>query len=229
MNRDQQLNRLQCHIRSCTRCVEAGHLPVANPIFRGRAGNRNLIVGQAPGPRAHLSGVPWSGASGTLLRKWFATAGFDPERFLDDWYFTSLTKCFPGKAISGSGDRVPSARERALCRSHLDAEIRLVQPRLVVALGRLAIDAILPEAKSLTLKGLVGSIQTVDLGYGPVPVIPLPHPSGVGRWLNAPANRALVERAMVQLKHLRQDICEPTVDPAAPVRCMAAWPTASQE
>jgi len=67
------------------------------------------------------------------------------------------------------------------------------------------------------------------LGYGPVPVIPLPHPSGVGRWLNAPANRALVERAMVQLKHLRQDICEPTVDPAAPVRCMAAWPTASQE
>lgn len=162
-----------------------------------------MVIGQAPGPRAHLSGVPWAGASGTLLRKWFAKAGFDPELFLDDWYFTSLTKCFPGKATSGSGDRVPSAPERALCRPHLDAEIGLVRPRLIVALGRLAIDAMIPDAKGQTLKELVGTVQTIDLGYGPVPVIPLPHPSGVGRWLNDPSNRARVDQAMTQLKCLR--------------------------
>lgn len=188
-----------------------------------------MIIGQAPGPRAHLSGVPWAGASGTLLRKWFAMAGFDPERFLDDWYFTSLTKCFPGKATSGSGDRVPSAPERALCRPHLDAEIALVRPRLVVALGRLAIDAMVPEAKSHTLRELVGSGRSVDLGYGTVPVIPLPHPSGVGRWLNDPANRALVEMAMVQLKQLRKDTGETTVHPAARVHQMDASSTATMD
>ena len=164
-----------------------------------------MIVGQAPGPRAHLSGVPWSGASGTLLRKWFAGAGFDPDHFLNDWYFTSLTKCFPGKAKHGAGDRVPSAAERALCRTHLDAEIALVQPRLIVTLGRLAADALIPGARSMTLRGLVGSSFTVDLGYGLVTLVPLPHPSGVGRWLNDPANRALVDRGLAHVATFRGD------------------------
>jgi uracil-DNA glycosylase len=131
-----------------------------------------------------------------LLRKWFAGAGFDPDRFLDDWYFTSLTRCFPGKAISGPGDRVPSMAERTLCRSWLDAEIALLQPGLIVTLGRLAANAIIPGARSLSLRDLVGTVYPVDLGYGEVPVVPLPHPSGVGRWLNDPANRALVDRAL---------------------------------
>lgn len=205
-NRQPQLDTLQEKISSCTRCVVAGYLTEANPIFRGRAGNRNMLIGQAPGPRAHLSGVPWAAASGTVLRKWFARAGFEPERFLDDWYFTSVTKCFPGKASSGSGDRMPSAAERGLCRPHLDAEIHLVQPHLIVTLGRMAIESILPESKPLALKDLVGTFHMVDLGYGAVPVIPLPHPSGVGRWLNDPVNRTLVESAMVHLNRLRQDV-----------------------
>lgn len=202
MNREQQLNNLQREIRSCTRCVEAGHLPEATPIVWGHAGNRNMIIGQAPGPRAHLSGVPWAGASGKLLRRWFAKAGFAPERFLDDWYCTSLTRCFPGKATSGNGDRAPSAAERALCRPHLDAEIALVRPRIIIALGRMAIDAMIPGAKSRTLGELVGSVRTVDLDYGPVSMLPLPHPSGVGRWLNEPTNRALVDGAMSRLRDL---------------------------
>jgi len=198
-----QLAAVQCAIAACVRCVDAGFLAEANPIFRGHAAHRNMIVGQAPGPRAHLSGVPWSGASGTLLRKWFAGAGFDPDHFLNDWYFTSLTKCFPGKAKHGAGDRVPSAAERALCRTHLDAEIALVQPQLVVTLGRLAADALIPGALSMTLRGLVGSSFTVDLGYGLVTLVPLPHPSGVGRWLNDPDNRALVNRGLVHIAAIR--------------------------
>lgn len=194
--RTEQLEVVQRRILACTRCVDAGYLAAANPIFRGKATHRNMIVGQAPGPRAHLSGTPWSGASGTLLRKWFGQAGFDPERFLDDWYFTSLTKCFPGKAKLGAGDRAPSAAERSLCRPHLDAEIALVQPRLIVTLGRMAADALIPGGRSMTLRDLVGSSVTLDLGYGPIVVVPLPHPSGVGRWLNDPANRTLVDRGL---------------------------------
>ena len=138
------------------------------------------------------------------MRTWFASAGFDPECFYDDWYFTSLTKCFPGKAKSGNGDRAPSARERALCRPNLDTELSLVRPTLIITLGRQAAEAIIPEARSRTLKELVGSIWHIDLGYGSVPVIPLPHPSGVGRWLNDPANQALVNEAMRQLGQLRE-------------------------
>lgn len=203
--RSARLDAVQAAILGCTRCVEAGWLERATPIFRGHAGLRNMIVGQAPGPRADRSAIPWSGASGTLLRRWFGQAGFDPERFLDDWYFTSLTKCFPGKAKHGSGDRAPSAAERSLCRSHLDAEIALVQPRTIVTLGRLAADALVPGARKLALRELVGAGFTIELGYGPVVVVALPHPSGVGRWLNDPANRALVDAALVQLDRVRRD------------------------
>jgi uracil-DNA glycosylase family 4 len=197
-----QVERLHQNICACTRCVDAGYLAEANPVFRGNACDRRMIVGQAPGPRAHEAGVPWSGASGTLLRKWFARAGFDPDRFLDDWYFTSLPRCFPGKARAGPGDRVPSMAERRLCRPWLDAEIALLQPSLIVTLGRLAANAIIPDVRSLTLRDLVGSVHLVDLGYGKVPVVPLPHPSGVGRWLNDPANRALVDQSMDRLGSL---------------------------
>lgn len=212
MNRDHHLKALQEEIRACTLCVQAGHLTEAHPIFRGRDGDRYMVIGQAPGPRARLSGVPWAGASGKLLRTWFAKAGFDPDRFLDDWYFTSVTKCFPGKAPAGNGDRAPSAAERSLCRPHLDAEIALVRPRLVVTLGRMAINAMIPEAKSLTLTELVGSVHIIDSGYGLVPVIPLPHPSGVGRWLNDAINRALVDDAMRQLRRLRDTADETAIE-----------------
>lgn len=85
-------------MRACTRCVAAGFLTTAHPIFRGDAGQRVMIVGQAPGIRANDLDVPWSGPSGVMLRGWMARAGFPEEVFFETWYLTSLTKCYPGKA-----------------------------------------------------------------------------------------------------------------------------------
>jgi uracil-DNA glycosylase len=201
--RTHQLIALSRDVHACDRCVAARHLPEAHPVIWGPSVGRNMVIGQAPAQGAHLKDRPWTGPSGTLMRSWFALAGFDPDLFYDDWYFTSLTKCFPGKAVSGNGDRAPSARETSLCRSHLDTEIALIRPPLVITLGRMAAEAVIPGARPLTLRELVGTIWTVDLGYGTVPVVPLPHPSGVGRWLNDPANRTLVDRAMSELARLR--------------------------
>jgi uracil-DNA glycosylase len=206
VTRKRQLTLLQQTIRECTRCVDAGYLTRANPIVRGGVASRGMLIGQAPGLRADRANVPWSGPAGNLLRSWFARAGYDPECFLDDWYFAAITRCFPGKAASGPGDRVPSRAERALCRPHLDAEIALVRPTVVITLGRLATDTFIPGAKRLTFRELIGTVYPVDLGYGPVPFVPLPHPSGVGRWLNDPTNRALVETAMDRLREIRADL-----------------------
>lgn len=210
--RRQQLAALQREVRACNLCVSSGHLTEAHPVIWGPVVGRNMVVGQAPAQRAHLADRPWSGPSGRLMRTWFARAGFDPDRFYDDWYFTSLTKCFPGKAASGSGDRAPSATERALCRSFLDTELHVIRPPLIIALGRQAAEALIPEARKLTLRDLVGSIHTGDLGYGDVPIVPLPHPSGVGRWLNDPENRALVDRAMDLMAELVGNATVPSRD-----------------
>jgi uracil-DNA glycosylase len=198
-----QLDALARDVFACTRCANAGHLPAAHPVIWGPIAGRNMVIGQAPAKDAHLSPGPWQGATGRLMRQWFARAGFDPDRFYDDWYFTSITKCFPGKAVSGNGDRAPSGKERALCRPYLDAELALVRPPLILTMGRLAAEAVIPGARSLSLKDLVGSVRTVELPHGAIPVVPLPHPSGVGRWLNHADNRALVDRAMDALAELR--------------------------
>lgn len=190
------LTHLQGEIRTCRRCVHAGFIREAHPIVRGGREHRRMVVGQAPGARAHEVGVPWSGASGVLLRGWFERARFPPESFLDTWYFTSLTKCFPGKVAGGKGDRAPSAAERRLCASWLEGEIAIVRPAILVTLGRLAAEALVPATKRRSLAEIVGRAWNADLGYGEVTIIPLPHPSGVSRWRNDPANAALVDQAI---------------------------------
>jgi uracil-DNA glycosylase len=101
-----------------------------------------MIVGQAPGARAHQTGVPWSGRSGEILRGWLEQAGFPSGAWRETWYLTSLTKCFPGKAAQGKGDRAPSPAEIALCGDHLAAELALVRPEIVVTLGKLPAPAV---------------------------------------------------------------------------------------
>lgn len=205
MNRptQDQLDILIRDVRACDRCAAAGHLDEAHPVIWGPVIGRGMVIGQAPAKAAHLAPGPWQGPSGRLMRQWFARAGFDPNRFYDDWYFTSITKCFPGKAASGNGDRAPSGKERALCRPHLDTELALIRPPLIVTMGRLAAEAVIPGARALSLKDLVGSVRMVEMTHGEVPIVPLPHPSGVGRWLNDPDNRALVDQAMDELATLR--------------------------
>ncbi|MGC4189784.1 MAG: uracil-DNA glycosylase family protein [Thermomicrobiales bacterium] len=197
--RAAELTAYQATMRACTRCVAAGLLAEAHPVFRGQAVQRLMIVGQAPGARAHERGVPWSGPGGDLLKGWLVQAGFPADTFLETWYLTSLTKCFPGSATSGKGDRAPSAAEIRLCADHLAMEIALVQPEIVVTLGRLAAAALIPGARRLRLVDLVGNSFSVDLGFGKVPVVPLPHPSGVSRWRNDPQNWALTDRGLDEL------------------------------
>lgn len=193
-----ELATFQRRLRACRACVDAGYLPDAAPVFRGAATRTRMIVGQAPGARGHERGVPWSGPSGQLLRGWLARAGFAGETFLDDWYFTSVTKCFPGPA-AGGGDRVPSRAEQVLCAPWLEGELILVRPSLIVTLGRLATTRFVPATRRLPLAAIIGQRWTTAQPWGDVPVIPLPHPSGVSRWLNAPANRALVDQALALL------------------------------
>jgi len=165
---------------------------------------RLMVVGQAPGPAAHERGVPYSGATGKTLARWLEAAGFPPGALHERFYLTSLTKCFPGKATGGrgKGDRAPSAREIGWCRTHLDREIALVRPAVVVSLGRLAANALAPETRGLPLAEIVGRTWPGERGEHVFVLVPLPHPSGVSHWLNDAANRARVDTALGELAAL---------------------------
>jgi uracil-DNA glycosylase len=192
---------LQQEISACTRCVEAGFIPVANPIFQGHAGQRLMVVGQAPGPRAGTLGEPYRGATGKALQAWLTRAGFAKGALHRDFYLTSLTKCFPGPARhGGQGDRPPSVTEIRFCSGHLDREIALVQPEIVLALGRISAERLDPTVRGQTLANVVGTLRPAERAGHEFVVLPLPHPSGVSRWLNQPEHRARLDLALEILR-----------------------------
>lgn len=197
---------LQRRHRSCTRCVDAGFISAAQPVFSGRFGQRVLLVGQAPGPDEIDRERPFAGRAGRQLMRWLATTYGDEKTARERVYITSTTTCFPGRRPDGSGDRRPSGAEVALCAPWLDELIALLQPRLILPVGglaltRLGIDRRLDDAvgRLFTLEGHeVGAPRAGDTRL----LLPLPHPSGQSRWLNHPARLALLESALARLPAL---------------------------
>lgn len=193
------LRRLHARIRACANCVDAGYLEQAAPVVAGNVTDRVMIVGQAPGVVELTTRTPFSGRAGAELRRWLARAEIPDDQLP---YRTSITKCFPGKAASGAGDRKPSPPEIVLCARWLDAELDLVQPEIIVLLGTLAIDRLWGKAP---LSDVVGRSKRSPLFHGAL-LIPLPHPSGASRWLNDPANRARLDRGLGLLRRAWKDL-----------------------
>jgi uracil-DNA glycosylase family 4 len=186
----RSLASLQRDNRGCRACAEAGYPIESLPVCEGNEGQRAYILGQAPGVVEGQEGRPWRGRAGKTLRRWL---DMEEDEFYATFYCASVTRCYPGRAPGGGGDRSPTAREQELCSFWREWEFLLLQPRLVVAVGGLAIRRLLGLT---TLDSSVGE----RFEHGDAVVLPLPHPSGVSRWLNAPENRARVERA-VELIH----------------------------
>jgi uracil-DNA glycosylase len=174
------LRAIHGKLKSCRLCPN-----VCDRAVHGEAiDTRILLVGQAPGAFEGTFGKPFAHKAGKTLFKWLETAtGADEETVREMIYFSAVARCFPGKAKSGAGDRVPSKEEIANCRPHLQAEIRALRPKLLLAVGRLAISEILGEKIGRApLVDTVGKSFRVNFDGEECVVIPLPHPSGVSRW-----------------------------------------------
>lgn len=157
-----------------------------------------MTIGQAPGPTEVIAQRPFNAGSGKRLFEWLGKAGFNEAEFRAKMYMTAVTKCFPGKGKGGHGDRVPTKEEQKLCRPWLDQEIALVNPQLVIPIGRLAIGLFFDSR--LPLEKIIGTQIEQD---GRV-IIPLPHPSGASTWHQKPKNRALVKEAIRLIRKQRQ-------------------------
>ena len=183
------LKELQQRIRCCRLCEEQGFIAKAQPLVNGRPDDRIIVIGQAPGHRSITKGRSFSGPGGTILGKWLEQAGFPPGYLHSHVYLSSLTRCDPGRNPRGGGDRRPSPSEVALCKSFLDAELQLLQPEVVLLVGIMAIEAFFGKVK---LEEVIGTYRK----YEGILFLPLPHPSGVSRWLNDPAHLEMHHKAL---------------------------------
>jgi uracil-DNA glycosylase family 4 len=219
------LQQLHEEMRACRLCLQAGHAVAPGPVFRGRRDSEVLLIGQAPGVSEAEVKRPFNAGSGRRLFQWLAAAGWDEDDFRERHYMTAVTKCYPGKNGNGHGDRVPSKAEQQMCRPFLERETGLVNPRLIIPVGGLAIRLFYPA--QVRLSEIIGtaayfppairaSLLESDLAQAEIVtaydatqpargrwLVPLPHPSGASLWPNRPENQVLIRRATQLLHDIR--------------------------
>ena len=195
-----ELTSLQKKMKKCRACLEEGYEIYPPAVFSGSYGARFMTIGQAPGITEQEAERPFNAGSGKRLFDWLGRAGLEEDWFRETQYMTSVTKCYPGRQPSSSGDRVPSRREQELCRGFLDDEIAIVNPRVIIPIGRLAINLFYPKSKKL--QEIIGTELDIDGRK----VIPLPHSSGASRWHQIEENRRLIELAIGLIKIQKERI-----------------------
>jgi uracil-DNA glycosylase len=177
-------------MRACRACLQAGYFVQPPAVTKGSLGAKIMTIGQAPGVTEVEAGRPFNAGSGKRLFQWLAKAGIDEDWFRKTQYMTAVTKCFPGKNKNGSGDRAPSRTEQDLCRHFLDSELDFIKPKLIIPIGRLAIERFF--GSSVALEELIGTQAFLDGRW----LIPLPHPSGASRWHQIAKNRKKIDKAI---------------------------------
>ncbi|PYQ59213.1 MAG: uracil-DNA glycosylase [Acidobacteria bacterium] len=174
---------------ACRLCPNVFGAPVTGAV----AGAKLMLVGQAPGPHEVEDRRPFAYTAGKRLFGWFERFGVDESQFRSRVHMCAVIRCFPGRDPKSGGDRVPNAEEIANCAAHLDREIQLLVPKLVVAVGTLAAQVLIGESE---LRRIVGKKHRAERAGHKFDVVVLPHPSGRSTWLNKEENRALLDRSL---------------------------------
>ena len=184
-----ELNRHVSRLLKCRRCTRMQSTPVSGGAIMSDV----MIIGQAPGPREPTLKRPFAHTAGRTLFRWFEQfCGMDEAAVRSKIYFAAVCRCFPGKN-SGGTDRVPAPDEIRNCASWMDDEIRILQPHLIIPVGRLAIVQFIDCPK---LEDVIGRKFRVAHAGHRGDLIPLPHPSGASPWHKIPPGKGLTERAL---------------------------------
>jgi uracil-DNA glycosylase len=186
--RQRRLTVLAEEVRGCTKC--ALHETRTQTVFaRGNGSSGLCFVGEGPGADEDAQGFPFVGAAGQLLDRMIAAMGI--ER--DDVYVCNIVKCRPPK------NRTPEPEEMSACMPYLTEQLSLIEPQVIVALGKTAV------------QGLFGSVESITrirgrwrLYQGRIAVMPTFHPAYLLR--NPAGKREVWADLQLVLKHLGRSV-----------------------
>jgi uracil-DNA glycosylase len=175
-------------VKGCARCVL--HEARTQTVFaRGNGSSGLCFVGEGPGADEDAQGLPFVGPAGQLLDRMIAAMGI--ER--DDVYVCNIVKCRPPK------NRTPEPEEMSACMPYLTEQLALVEPRVIVALGKTAVQGLFGTAEGITrIRGRWRLYQ------GRVAVMPTFHPAYLLR--NPAAKREVWADLQLVLKHLGRSL-----------------------
>jgi len=190
----QALINHQQQLKQCRNCPD-----MIPPVVTGNpVTSKILLVGQAPGDKEGNLQRPFAWTAGKTLFKWFDRIGVEEAHFRSHVYMAAICRCFPGKQPRG-GDRVPNTAEIQQCSNWLKREIELLQPELVIPVGKLAIITLLQMKKSSKLSDIIGKHFAHELYGHSTTLIPLPHPSGASTWHHTEPGKHLLDQALAKI------------------------------
>jgi uracil-DNA glycosylase len=198
----------EAKLRACSKCaVEMGNREVDPTCSAGRVVPRPIVlplkakpfmlIGQAPGLTEYQQGKPFSGQAGTDIRRLFAECGCGPSEFERLVHCSAVVKCYPGSKLVIKGERSrredlkPSTSMISNCSSFMQAQLKLVNPKVIILLGGMPLKAYIQWKTGRPSAAPLGAwVGRVDDWQGRR-VISLAHTSGLSTWLNNDDNKAL--------------------------------------
>lgn len=176
------LESLQIEAAACTRC-ELHSTRLQSVFGHGNPDADWMFVGEAPGAEEDRQGLPFVGPAGKLLDAMLLAIGLERE----DVYIANLVKCRPPR------NRDPQTQELASCESYIRGQLEIIQPRIIVALGRFAAQSLTQSTESIGR--LRGSQHTHALTG--IPVVATYHPAYL---LRSPVEKGKVWRDLLRAR-----------------------------
>ena len=157
-----------------------------------------MFVGEAPGADEDLKGEPFVGRAGELLTRIIQTMGFQRS----DVFIANVLKCRPNMPAGVSGNRPPTPEEMETCLPYLRKQIELIEPKIVVALGAVAMRGLFGKTEPM------GQMRGRWHTFGSIPVMPTYHPSYLLRAQAISEKRRVWEDMLQVLERLGLPISE---------------------
>lgn len=180
------LDELNAKILRCTRC---GLARTRNNVVPGMGVEHPevLVIGEGPGHDEDMQGLPFVGKAGVLLDRMLAAIGLDRKT---NCYIANIVKCRPPK------NRNPMPDEQSACFSFLEAQIHILKPKMILCMGKIAIEKI--TGQNISINAQHGEF----FEYNSIPVMPTYHPSALLR------NEELKRPAWEDLKKFKRRLDE---------------------
>lgn len=184
----------QKELLKCNKCEDM----IGSPIVGNPVKSKIILIGQAPGIKEGDLKKPFAWTAGKNMFKWFLSIGLNEQKFRENVYMAAVCRCYPGKNISGSGDRVPSEIEIKKCSGWLNQEIEFLKPNLIIPVGKLAISQFVNFEK---LNDVVGKKIKLKRNNSLIDIVALPHPSGLSTWYKKDPGKKLLVDALNIIKN----------------------------
>jgi DNA polymerase len=197
MDVDFELGKIASNVSNCKNC-ELHHSRSKGVPGEGPSTADIMFIGEGPGFHENMQGRPFVGAAGEFLVELLENIGMKRE----DVFITNVVKCRP------PSNRDPQPEELQACAPYLERQLQLINPKVIVTLGRFSMTRFIPNAK-------ISEIHGQPIRVKGMLVVPFYHPAAA---LHRPSLRSVVEEDFNKLPGLIQNAGEaPTLTPEKPI------------